>query len=130
MLKFMKKINPFIKKDKNICEHNHEYEPSQEAIITLHLSEGELNVSVDWTDDLDIRYIGALLGSLAVPHIFNLAYKAVFEHLHEVEAENLIPVIDQTIREKIELYREATGEDEPIVSPENAIRWQMTMYQS
>lgn len=122
---FNKIKNAFKKKElEPLPEHEH----SNEAIVILHLKNGNMDVSVDWTEDLDIRYVGSILGGLATPQIFNLVYKTVAEYLIEMGEQEDLPIIDSVIRDKLHQHHIVTNEGGPVVSPENAVRHQITMY--
>jgi hypothetical protein len=127
MMRFLKKL---FNKEEEIIDD----EPfSNECSILLYMKEDNVRVAVEWSDDLDLKHLGAFVGSIATGEIMPLIINDIVETLKRNQQEDDIQIISDVIKYKINQHRESQlkqfGEDEPVIQPIEAIRRQLTMYQ-
>lgn len=103
---------------------------SDECSIILLLKNNNIDALVECGDTLDSKSMGYFIGAIASGEVLGLILQEMSDALKSQGREDELADVYNYIKLYIQQNsKTTTSDDEPIVSPINAIRRQLTMYQ-
>lgn len=106
---------------------------TDDCAIGIRLKNGEIDIKVELSEDVEIETVGELIYSLVSGELITPILEEVVALLKaegkEDDAKEICSIIKEKLEEQQEIALEEVKFDRPLVEPIDAIRKQITMYQ-